>query len=64
VRRARRRIDVSSLIWGLLFLTIAAAALWIATGHELRWAFVRVAAPVHLVCLGILGVVLSRRHHR
>lgn len=61
---ARRRIDVSSLIWGLLFLAVACAAAWIGTGHRISWGVVRWAGPAFLICLGVLGLVLSRRQHR
>lgn len=64
VSRRRRRLDVSSLIWGLLFLAVAASALWVGSGRSLPWQVVRLGAPAFLICLGILGVVLSRRHSR
>ncbi|MGJ6981322.1 hypothetical protein ACSDQ9_12465 [Aestuariimicrobium soli] len=63
-RDSTRRLDVSSLVWGLLFLGIAATAVWVGSGHRLSWEVVRWAAPAFLICLGILGVVLSRRHPR
>ena len=55
-----RRLDVASLIWGLLFATVAAAGLWVATGHSLSWEFLRLGVPCLLIGLGVLGLTLSR----
>lgn len=59
-----RRVDVASLIWGLFFTAAAGCGLWIATGHTLSWAFIRLGIPTLLICLGILGLVLSRINAR
>jgi hypothetical protein len=57
---ARRRLDASSLIWGLLFLLIAGLGLWVAVGGPIDWHLITISAPVVLIALGLLGLLLSR----
>lgn len=54
------RVDVVSLIAGLLLSTIAFGALWTAIAGQIEWSVLRVAGPLTLVVVGVLGLVLSR----
>lgn len=56
----RRRLEVVSLIFGLLFSLVAGVALWLAVFDTVNWQVLRVAAPGALVVIGILGLALSR----
>ncbi len=59
----RRHLDVSSLLWGIVFALIAGIAGWMALGHHVDWSALRFTAPLVLIALGILGLVLSRPNH-
>ncbi len=54
-----RRADVTGLTAGLLFLLLAAVALWAAFG-TVDWTSVGLALPFALVALGMLGLNLTR----
>lgn len=56
----KRRIDVLSLIFGLLLTAVASGSLWLTFGGSVDWETLKVAAPLGLVALGVLGLVLSR----
>lgn len=57
----KRAADVTALIFGLVFTTLAGGVLWHAFGGDLDWALVKVAAPLGLVVIGVIGLALSRR---
>lgn len=52
--------DVVSLIAGLLLSTIAVFALWTTIAGRIEWGVLRVAGPLTLVVVGVLGLALSR----
>jgi hypothetical protein len=54
-----RRADVTGLTAGLLFLVLAAVALWAAFG-TVDWTAVGLALPFALVAIGMLGLNLTR----
>lgn len=56
-----RRVDVVALIAGLLLTAVAGCSLWVSFGGSIDWRLVRVAAPLSLVVVGVLGLSLSRR---
>ncbi|MCW2803960.1 MAG: hypothetical protein QOF52_432 [Propionibacteriaceae bacterium] len=58
-----RQPDVVSLMTGLLLTAFAVGALWLAFTGSIDWNLVRVAAPVALVVVGVLGLALSRRRN-
>ena len=60
-RPARGRLDVVSLVLGLLLVVVATAALWLTFVGPLDWALISTAAPLVLVAVGALGLVLTRR---
>jgi hypothetical protein len=60
-RTPRPRLDVVSLVLGLLMVVVAAAALWLTFIGPLDWGLLRTAAPLVLVAVGALGLVLTRR---
>lgn len=62
-RQARRTVDVSSLLWGVVFACVAGIAVWTALGHDVNWEVFRFIAPLLLIGLGILGLILSRPKH-
>ena len=55
-----KRLDVVSLIFGLLLTAVAAGSLWLSFTGSLDWQLVKVAAPTALILVGVLGLVLSR----
>lgn len=56
----KRRPDTVSLVLGLLTTVLAAAGLWMSIGGTLNWAAVKIAAPLILVVIGIIGLAASR----
>ncbi len=60
-RPGRVRLDVVSLVLGLLMVVVAAAALWLTFVGPLDWGLLSTAAPLVLVAVGALGLVLTRR---
>jgi hypothetical protein len=57
---SRRRPDTVSLILGLLTTVLAAGGLWVSLGGEIAWSTVKIAAPLVLVLIGIIGLAASR----
>lgn len=57
----RSRLDVVSLVLGLLMVLVAAAALWLTFVGPLDWGLLSTAAPLVLVAVGALGLLLTRR---
>ena len=55
-----RRLDVVALIAGVLLTGIAACALWYTYTERIDWQLLRVAAPLTLVVVGVIGLSLSR----
>lgn len=60
-RPPRGRLDVVSLVAGLLMVAVAVAALWMTFVGPLNWALLSTAAPLVLVAVGALGLLLTRR---
>ncbi len=60
-RTTPRRLDVVSLVIGLLLVSVAATALWLAFGGTVDWSVLQTAAPLVLVAVGALGLLLTRR---
>ncbi len=58
----KRRIDVLSLITGLLLTAVAVVSLWLTFGGPVDWAALKVAVPLGLIAVGVLGLSLSRNH--
>ncbi|SDT02359.1 hypothetical protein [Microlunatus soli] len=56
----KRRPDAVSLILGLLTTALALAALWLSLGGSVEWSTLKVAAPLTLVVIGIIGLAASR----
>lgn len=57
----KRYLDVNSVLWGTLFLGVAAFTGWIAAGLPLNPVVISTLAATFLIALGILGLILSRR---
>ena len=55
-----RRIDVLALVLGVVFSAVAVLSLWLSLFGSINWEAVRIAAPLGLVGLGIVGLALSR----
>lgn len=55
-----RRVDVVSLLTGLLFAALAGLALWWSITKTVDWDLVRIGAPLVLVVVGVVGLLLSR----
>lgn len=55
-----RRPDAVSLILGLLTTALAACGLWVSLGGDISWSTVKIAAPLVLVLIGIIGLAVSR----
>lgn len=58
-----KRPDTVSLVLGLLATPLALAGLWLSFGGNLDWAAVKIAAPLTLVLIGIIGLAVSRSRH-
>ncbi len=56
-----KRFDVVALIAGVCFACLALAVLTDALVAPLSWSVVKVAAPLVLVVVGVVGLALSRR---
>ena len=56
----RPRADVVALVTGVLLTGFAAAVLWSSLVSPLSWSLVKVAAPLVLVVVGVVGLALSR----
>lgn len=56
----RQRLDVSSLVWGLLFLMLAMLGGWVAIRGFVNWTLIRITGPIILIVLGVIGLRLSR----
>ena len=57
----RRTADVTALVFGLVVATIAGGVLWRTFIGNINWSLVKVAAPLGLVLIGVVGLLLSRR---
>lgn len=55
-----RRPDTVSLILGLLTTALALGGLWLSIGGTVDWSTLKVAAPLTLVVIGIIGLAASR----
>jgi hypothetical protein len=55
-----RRVDVLALVLGVVFSAVAVLSLWHSLFGSINWEVVRIAAPLGLVSLGIVGLALSR----
>lgn len=55
-----KRVDVVALIFGLLLTGVAAGTLWFIFTGSIDWPLLRVAAPLGLVVVGMIGLALSR----
>ena len=55
-----RRPDSVSLVLGLLATALAIGGLWLSFGGNLDWSTLKVAAPLTLVLIGIIGLAASR----
>jgi hypothetical protein len=55
-----KRVDVVALIAGLLMTGVAVGSLWLSLTGSIDWGLVKVAAPLVLVVVGVLGLALSR----
>ena len=55
-----RNIDVLALVLGVVFIAIAGLVLWMSLLGSVNWQVVRVAAPLGLLSLGVVGLALSR----
>jgi hypothetical protein len=55
-----KHTDVMALVSGLLLTGVAAGSLWWTFTGSIDWALVKIAAPLVLVLVGLLGLVLSR----
>ena len=55
-----KRVDVVALVFGVLMTGIAVGSLWFAFTGSIDWGLLRVAAPLALVVVGVVGLALSR----
>lgn len=56
----KRRPDAVSVILGLLATVLALGGLWLSFGGNVDWSTLRIAAPLTLVLIGIIGLAASR----
>jgi hypothetical protein len=57
----KHRLDTVSLVLGLLCTALALGGLWLSLGGSVDWSTVKIAAPLTLVLIGIVGLAASRR---
>jgi hypothetical protein len=55
-----KRPDAVSLVLGLLATLLAVGGLWLSIGGNVDWSTIKVAAPLTLVLIGIIGLAASR----
>lgn len=55
------RPDTVSLVLGLMTTALALAALWVSVGGQVDWTTLKIAVPLTLVAIGIIGLTASRR---
>ena len=55
-----RRLDVVALVSGVLLTGVAAASLWWSITGSINWELLKIAAPLALVAVGVVGLALSR----
>jgi len=55
-----RKPDIVALVFGVLMTGIAVVSLWLSFVGSVNWQLIRVAAPLSLVFVGIVGLALSR----
>jgi len=56
----KRRPDAVSVILGLMATILALGGLWLSFGGSIEWSTLRIAAPLVLVLIGIIGLVAAR----
>lgn len=56
----KSRPDAVSVVLGLLATVLALGGLWLSLGGNVDWSTLRVAAPLTLVLIGIIGLAASR----
>lgn len=57
--RRRRRIDVLSLVLGLMAIIYGSAFLWTRMVHPFDRDLISIAAPASLVIIGVIGLLAS-----
>jgi cytochrome b subunit of formate dehydrogenase len=55
-----RSVDVLALVLGVVLSAVAGLVLWASLFGSINWEVVRIAAPLGLVSLGVVGLALSR----
>lgn len=56
----KRRPDALSVVLGLLATILALGGLWLSFGGSVDWSTLRIAAPLVLVLIGIIGLAAAR----
>lgn len=56
----KNRPDAVSVVLGLLATVFALGGLWLSLGGNVDWSTLRIAAPLTLVLIGIIGLAASR----
>lgn len=56
----KNRPDAVSVVLGLLATLLALGGLWLSLGGNVDWSTLRIAAPLTLVLIGIIGLAASR----
>ncbi len=54
------RVDLVSFIFGMIMVAVAGVTLWMTFIGAVRLEWLKVAAPLFLVLVGVLGLTLSR----
>lgn len=56
----RRRFDLVAFIFGMIMIAVAVVAMWMALAGPIPFAWLKVAAPLFLVLVGVVGLTISR----
>lgn len=54
------RIDLVAFIFGMITVAVAGVTLWMTLIGPVRLEWLKVAAPLFLVLVGVMGLTLSR----
>lgn len=59
----RRSFDLVAFVFGMIMVAVAAVAIWMVLIGPISTAWLKIAAPLFLVLVGVVGLTLSRARH-
>ncbi len=55
-----RRVDLVAFIFGMIMVAVAGVTLWMTLVGAISLEWLKVAAPLFLVLVGVVGLTLAR----